>query len=96
MPERGLTPGRYAIDGSGRLYACRGRWRRNAVAIVTIKPRRDQISEDESKAIRAIEDMLTPPQLAESSSNAKPPAKISLKGAVSAMEQLAESWKRRG
>lgn len=96
MPERSLTPGRYAIDRNGRLYACRGRWRRNAVAIVTIKPRRDWISEDERKAIGAIEDMLTPPEPAASCDVAKPPAKISLKGAVSAMEQLAESWKRRG
>lgn len=38
-PERTLTPGRYALDGNGRLYSIRGPWRRNAVAVVILRPR---------------------------------------------------------
>ena len=63
MPQRELTPGRYAIDRDGRLYSCRGQWRRNAVAIVTIRRRADRPSEPERKKIAAIEAQLEPPVL---------------------------------
>lgn len=82
MPPRGLKPGRYAVHPSGKLYpARRARWFK-PVAFVTLRRRDIEAGRSQEKKLTPL-----PPALTQ--------AKISLKGAPSAMEQLAESWKRR-
>lgn len=96
MPERELTPGRYAIDRNGRLYSCRGPWRRNAVAIVTIRRRPDHLTDSERKRLVEIERLPAPPctVLPDSLDDRGRVRQVQLKDAASKVRELPRSTAR--